>query len=379
MERKENLFLRSSNFELMRIISMFMIVVWHFIIHGGVLNKSVGLTNLFFTAVTAVIYIHVNSFVLLSGYFNHDKKFKLSKVIKLNNSVWFYKALIMIIFLIFGLSLTKMNILHTLSPISFNDYWFFTSYLILFLISPILNMVIENCDKFKLRKIIILLFIVVSILPIITLNLFYNAQNGYSVSNFILLYFIGAYLNKYPISYSYYMKNFSINMKRVIFITLFFFMAILNFLFNYLGNGLLGLDSSLTREIGSIFTNAFLAYNNPLLILQSICYFMLFQTFVFSNKYINKIASASFGVYLLTDNIYVRPWLYNVLGFTKEVYSIKIVIYIILFSMSIFIVCTIFELLRLKVFDFIYNSKLAIFNRKVYQKFLKSLGFNINF
>ena len=37
---------RNSNFELMRITSMFMIVIWHFIFHSNILAKTSGTLNL---------------------------------------------------------------------------------------------------------------------------------------------------------------------------------------------------------------------------------------------------------------------------------------------------------------------------------------------
>ncbi len=374
VEKKE----RNSNFELMRIISMFMIVFWHFIIHSGVLQNSSGLTNILINFIDALLFVHVNSFVLVCGYFNHDKDLRLSKAIKLNNSVWFYSSLIVIIFAITGLELSKVTILHNLSPINYGGYWFFTCYLMLFLISPILNIVIGNSDKKRMSKIIITCFILISILPYFTKSAFYNAGNGYSLSNFILLYFIGAYLKKYPITESYFMKIFTKNTKRLIFIILFFIIALFNFLLNYFGLAIQNFGKELVNDIGSIFSSGFLAYNNPLLMLQSIIYVLFFSTFNFKSKFINWVAASTFGVYLMSDNIYVRGWLYKFLGFNNDIYSYDILLYIFICSVAVFSICIIIESIRLLIFKVIYNSKIAKKNRIWYQNFLKSLGLNIN-
>jgi hypothetical protein len=369
---------RNSNFELMRIVSMFMIVVYHFIVHGGVLTNSYGLSNLFFNMVIAIIFVHVNSFVLLSGYFNHDKQLKFGKALKLNNTVWFYTAIISIIFFSVGADISKLSLFHDLLPISYGSYWFFTCYLMLFLISPILNIVIANSNKFRLRKIIVGCFILISILPILTKNAFFNSGNGFSLSSFILLYFIGAYLNKYPIQHSYFLKVFTRDAKRLVFVVAFFCLAVLNFLLNYLGTGLQHFGNSLVVDIGGILTNAFVSYSNPILILQSICYILFFETVCINSNFINKIASCTFGVYLITDNIYVREWIYKALGFDRVIYGIDIILYIILFSLSLFIIATTFEVIRQFLFKIIYNSKLANKNRVWYRNYLKSLGLNIN-
>ena len=72
---------RLSNFELMRIISMFLIALWHFLLFGKMEEGTFGVTQNVIILLKAITLVHVNSFVLLTGYFNYDKKFKLSKVI----------------------------------------------------------------------------------------------------------------------------------------------------------------------------------------------------------------------------------------------------------------------------------------------------------
>lgn len=67
---------RNSNFELLRIVSMFMIVIWHFIIHSGIYYNTSGYSHILIQFVCALLMIHVNSFVLLSGYFQSDKPMK---------------------------------------------------------------------------------------------------------------------------------------------------------------------------------------------------------------------------------------------------------------------------------------------------------------
>ena len=65
---------RSSNFELMRIISMFFIVVYHFLLTTGgqLITHTTGLINIFFVFLSLIIIVHVNSFIIVSGYFQYD-------------------------------------------------------------------------------------------------------------------------------------------------------------------------------------------------------------------------------------------------------------------------------------------------------------------
>ncbi len=78
---KSNESIRQSNFELMRIVSMFMIVLWHMLCQGGVLDATTGIINIFLTFIKAVLVVHVNSFIIVTGYFQCKNKFKFDKFI----------------------------------------------------------------------------------------------------------------------------------------------------------------------------------------------------------------------------------------------------------------------------------------------------------
>lgn len=347
---------RNSNFELMRICSMLMIVFWHILAHGQILNNTAGTFNIFLYFLSSIIYIHVNSFVLLSGYFQSEKPIKLSKAIKINNVIWFYTAIIMIVFLaFFKWTIPETYIFKTLLPISFGDSWFFRCYLVLYLISPLLNTVIRNSNQEKMKKAIVTLLIVFSILPYLTRGTFFDANDGVSLYNFILLYFIGAYLKRYPLKDSIF-KEFSIKKQRIILVISFFTLASFNFLLYNLGCTLSTTSNGLISEISVVFKNGFLTYNNPIVILQCVVYFCIFNTYTFQSKIINKIATCTFGVYIISDNNLVRQWIYNFLGFNCEYYTYSIIGKLLLSCILIFSVCALIEIIRLKIFKIIYNT-----------------------
>ncbi len=43
------------------------------------------------------------------GYFRCDKKFKINRLISMNNSGWFYKVLFLIIFLLIGIKIETLK------------------------------------------------------------------------------------------------------------------------------------------------------------------------------------------------------------------------------------------------------------------------------
>lgn len=104
---------RKSNFELLRIVSMFFIVLYHTIIHGHVIENSTnpGLTMIS-NLLLFICIVHVNSYVLISGYFQSKSTCKQSKVWSLINADWFYRVIIVIILTSIGaISLSKVEFL----------------------------------------------------------------------------------------------------------------------------------------------------------------------------------------------------------------------------------------------------------------------------
>ncbi len=68
---------RASNFELLRLVCMFYIVLHHFIVHG---LKSAGYwgeaINIYSVISNSFIIVGVNCFVLISGYFGIQSSWK---------------------------------------------------------------------------------------------------------------------------------------------------------------------------------------------------------------------------------------------------------------------------------------------------------------
>ena len=85
MNVKEKQSVRDSNYELMRIISMLMIVIWHILLHGLVDVQSTGMLSFVIYFLEAILVVHVNSYMLVTGYYQCKKEFKSKKLIKTLN------------------------------------------------------------------------------------------------------------------------------------------------------------------------------------------------------------------------------------------------------------------------------------------------------
>ena len=363
---------RQSNLELMRIFSMFMIVLYHIIVHSQILQNTTGIIQMIIVFIKSTIFIHVDSFVLLTGYFQYTKKLKISKIINLYNEAWFYKILICIVLLLCGFNLSKYRIFTQLTPMFFDDYWFIITYLLLLIVSPILNNVINNTSKRDLKKFILILFIVFSFIPTITADKFYNTTFGYSLGNFILLYFIGAYLHINPINKMYLFKNYSKNMKILLYFAIFLFCSTINFILFYF-NSALPVLGTISRIISVTIGHMISAYSNPILIVQVIMYFSIFINLDIKNsKFINYISSLTLGIYLISDNSQVRSILYTViLKIPTTNIGYEIIYKIFIYAILIFIICAIIEAVRKFFAQMIAKLK---FNQKIKLSIIKYIN-----
>ncbi len=74
---------RNANIELLRIISMFMVLVLHALNWSGALNYTSGICYWVYWWMEALAIVAVNVFMLISGYFQINGTFKLSSVLKI--------------------------------------------------------------------------------------------------------------------------------------------------------------------------------------------------------------------------------------------------------------------------------------------------------
>jgi hypothetical protein len=179
-------------------------------------------------------------------------------------------------------------------PFSYNPgWWFIMCYVLLYLLSPILNAAIDSFSKQNYQYALVFLTIV---------NLyfgFYRNQEftnyGFSIAHFIYMYFIGGYLSRYiqPLTCKYKKSPL------VVYIV---------------GSLIYGIVEIINTRYLQINTSPWLYmsnYNHPLLIITSIALILWFTSLNFSNKFINYIAPSCLSVYLIHDNNWFRDLLYG--------------------------------------------------------------------
>ena len=367
---------RNSSYELMRIVSMFLIVLYHIILHGKVLEncQNEGL-KIIFEFIEFVTLVHVNSFILVTGYYQVESNFKQSKIWSLLNANWFYRVLIVILLLTFNIvSIDKVSLIKEIFPINLNEYWFFKNYLLLYCLTPFINKGIEKLNKSTYQKMIIVSFIIFSIVPSVTGGSYFD-NSGFTLYQFVFLYMVGAYLKKYPLSKSYIFKVMSKNMYKLILIFILFTCVFSNYILYKYSMSVSSVNTVL-GEISSYVSRASTLYNNPFVIIQSICFFEYFGTLTIKNRYINKLASLVFGIYLIHDNNFSRGLIYAYLKINDgPIYSYKFIFYVFFIAVLIYAICAVIEYIRQKLFKKIYNFKLSKMIREKYYEFIKNVKF----
>ena len=349
---------RDSNFELLRIISMFCIVLWHTILNGNILTNSTGVSNFIFYFIMFLIISHVNLFMLITGYYQVNVKFKLKKIISLLAQIGFYNIIINTILYVSGLvEYNNVSFVKSIMFFKTNDYWFVECYIIVYLLSPFFNKFINSCDRTTLKKLIIVLIMSFAFIPFFTGGLFHYSNN-LTVSQYIIMYFIGAYIRKYDLD-SKILSNINITQKRLVLITTFITCMMFNLSLYYLSKFFANLDSNIFRELSSQMDLYKFNYGNPLVVLQSLSVFLLFSTFKFKSKIINSISSLTLAVYLIHDNIKIRTNIFKWFGIDpgEAIYGKSIIIKVLVVACIIFITCLLIELLRKIIFKLLSRNK----------------------
>lgn len=366
---------RKSNFELLRIVAMLLIIIWHVILHAELLDLTTDVNQLLVRFIFIFFCIHVNIFVLITGYFQYNKSISYKKFLKLFNGLWFYTAVFAIGFYFFGNQIfPKINFIKEILPLpSSGDYWFIKNYLALYLLTPFINNLIASMSQQNHRKLIIISFILFSIVPYFTRNIGIK-NDGYNIINFVFLYLIGAYLGKYPIKENLHFKNYSAAKRRLIFLTLFLFFGLFNFLLCEFSSHLRVCDSVTFKELGYIFGNSFASFSNPFVILEGVFFFLYFESLDIKNNFINKVSPTIMGIYLLHENSHVYNYIYKNTNLFNEamISSSKLIMYVVVVSIAIFIICALIEKIRLVIFNFIGSRKPVIRIEKSISDYLKS-------
>lgn len=341
---------RMANLELLRIVSMLLVVVLHFLGKGGWLmsltDAALPRRGYLAWGVESLAIVAVNVYMLLSGYFLVESSFKVKRLLQLFLQVLFYSVTIGLVAAVFGYLPEEGFSIYYLAqlflPVSTNHYWFMTAYFFMYLFSPLLSRGVKKLSEKQFRTVLFLFLFMFSILKSVVPVKLASDMRGYDCIWYMCVFLVAAYIRLHGIS---------------------FFKNAWRSLFVYLAAsaGIFGLSFFLrflylkTGKLGDMLNVAY-EYNHILVLLASVAFFYLFYHIKIKEgafaRVVVKIAPYTLGVYLWHEHIALRyewpGWLYSLTGVPDS--GLLFLLYIVFAAVLVFATGILLDMIRKLLF-----------------------------
>lgn len=347
---------RESNFEILRCIFMFMVVLVHYNAESMgkaflyVQPNTINYYLIYFMESMAII--GTNGFILLTGYFSWKKeRMSLRKPFGLLLYVIAYNLLFYVLDVaILGMPFSLRSFVMNFIP----NNWYITLYVVLVLLSPFINKLLNHLNRKSSLVLVGLMFAVFSVWPTmldvangilgvdvsgmqtITMT---SSGFGYSIVNFVMLYVIGAVLSKFDL-----LKH---HLKWDILAYLLFTCLIF---------------------LQQLKLCAAWSYANPFVILSCISFFNIFRKIHVKSNVINRFAQASLGVFLIHTKYMVSTYAWSLSGIQSacQGHVVGLLIHMFLCCAITYILCSIFDMACRWITNPVSNllNKIVILNKE---------------
>lgn len=352
---------RNHSIDALRMLAMYMIVILHILGQGGVLNASSRFSGQYeagwFLEIAA--YCAVDIYALISGYIGVRSKYSFSRIIELWLQVLFYSVSIVVLFWVIAPStVPKLEWLKAAFPVMFNQYWYFSSYVALFLFMPILNFVLEKMAQKEIRFCIgMILFFFCFMQTVFYCNAF-GTNAGYSAIWLMILYLLGGYIRKYGQRENGKAIGYAIGYFAII-------------IFTWLSK--LFIEILTLHLLGEVRAgNYLISYISPTILFAAVCLLLCFERIHVSThgeKVVSLLSPMAFGVYL----VHTHPLVYSIVlkdrfaGYASSSWIVEIML-VLGTAIAIYCICSLIDFLRLQLFKMInIRNKLELLT-KVWEK-----------
>ena len=341
-----NISARNYSLDLLRIISMLGIIGLHMMNAGGMLSAAKELNYVMAKGIATLMYCSVNIFAMLTGYLYVSKvKITSVSVVKLLIVVFFYCVVITASFFIGFNEIfvsDKQLIIFSLFPMLAGRYWYITAYILMFFMIPYINVLLKTISKETFRKMLGILFVLLSVVTTFGLRDYFKVNNGYSPFWLIFCYLTGAYIKLHGV-----FKDFS-QLKKIILLMINVFLILLVEV----------IFVKLIKHPVSFheYTSPF-SYINAIIILEI---FLEIKLNKVAKKIVLSLSASSFGVYIVHSHILIYD---NVISgnlkWFGDVSPVLWLIYFVLINIGIYLFCHICELIRGFIFKLLHVEKFA--------------------
>ena len=276
---------RNYGLDILKILSMVYVVILHALGQGGMMNK--GTLGMQF-AVLALFYITtpaVNIFALVTGYVSFtEKKKPLNR--KRLFEMWFqvvFYALVVTTICRFVVpdAVTTRDFVSSVMPLYYDIYWYFTAYFLVSVLSPFINAAVRTLSESTLRKVFFVMIFFFSFFTSFCYSL--NILTSHTFTWIFLLYIMGAIMKKCHIGES---------LPSSVLVTGIILCNFFNWIITWVGEKYVS---------GSDWYFTVLSdYISPTMVIQTICYLLLFRKIKasgFAKKLIKFMAPLVFATY----------------------------------------------------------------------------------
>lgn len=269
---------RESNMELLRMVSMLCIIIYHIFIFG--LEPAFPEQHLY-KALQIPFHIGVPCFVLISGYFGI--RFSFKGLFRLMGMAYTYAILVELCGVVF-LQYPISNLTNGIFVIGHNRHWFLTTYLWLYLLSPMINKYIAGIKKTE-RVYLLLVLMFVNFYAGHIMQHEPSLSEGKNILNFMLLYLIGNTIHAY--------HGYINRIRKAVFIGLFLLIAVFTTFI-----GITHPDYQLPL-VGNVWYR-FFGYDSVGMYINAILVFLFFSQLQFKSRTVNYLSGGVFSMYLLS-------------------------------------------------------------------------------
>ena len=340
---------RQANFELLRIVAMFMIICLHYLVKGRVAMPFPFVTkenpvSVFAWLVEAFCIVAVNCYVLISGYFFVESAWKPGRLVSLLFQVLFYSLLIPVLFLGAGLvsagDFDVFDWIGFIFPFGTEHFWFATAYFVMYLFAPFLAAGIRQMKKRDLQILIALLLAFFSLEKTILPVHLATDRYGYDFGWFLCVFVVAGYIRQYGIPWLE---------KQSRAVGAYAFSCLLIWLLALLSNTFGG-----EIQTFALYADALYNYNHLLCAAGAVSLFYVFKNLrIKEGRFagvVRKLAPFTFGVYLLHEHMLVRYEWMEWFGVEKVKESFLFVPHLLLCVLIVYTVGTAVDFVRAWVF-----------------------------
>ncbi len=222
-------------------------------------------------------------------------------------------------------------------PISYSQYLFITCYVVIMILLPYINKFIRCMEREKLKNLLITMIILWPItMTFLGGNFAFN-----QLSWLIVLYIMAAYIKLY-IKFD----DKAIKKNKIIMIISSLLLVLSPIIYNTLGR-ITGIEkyTKSSRDLASI--------SSILVLVASVSMFLYFiNKKKFSNNIINNVAKCTLEVYLIHENTFFRPYLWDTILKNSNYYSSKLLIVHAKFSIvAVYVISSVIDYIRMKTIE----------------------------